>query len=128
MAKKKVYIAYTGGTIGMKPSDQGFVPQKGFLGATLQSFPEFQHPDMPEITIHDYAEPIDSANMSPEDWHQIAEDIERNYDDYDGFYFSNKHKRNNKIKMTIINHKTNNKNTIKITIINLIEFAPARPI
>ena len=85
MAKKKVYIAYTGGTIGMKPSDQGFVPQKGFLGATLQSFPEFQHPDMPEITIHDYAEPIDSANMSPEDWHQIAEDIERNYEDYDGF-------------------------------------------
>lgn len=85
MAKKKVYIAYTGGTIGMKPSDQGFVPQKGFLGATLQSFPEFKHPDMPDITIHDYAEPIDSANMSPEDWHHIAEDIERNYEDYDGF-------------------------------------------
>ena len=85
MAKKKVYIAYTGGTIGMKPSAKGFVPQKGFLGATLQSFPEFQHPDMPEITIHDYAEPIDSANMSPEDWHKIAEDIERNYEQYDGF-------------------------------------------
>lgn len=83
--KKKVYIAYTGGTIGMKPSDNGFVPQKGFLGDTLKSFPEFQHPDMPEITIHDYADPIDSANMSPEDWHLIAEDIEKNYDDYDGF-------------------------------------------
>ncbi|AOE49775.1 asparaginase [Kangiella sediminilitoris] len=85
MEKKKVYIAYTGGTIGMKPSDKGFVPQKGFLKDTLKSFPEFNHPDMPEITVHDYEEPIDSANMSPKDWHHIADDIEKNYQDYDGF-------------------------------------------
>ncbi|GGE89940.1 L-asparaginase 1 [Kangiella profundi] len=85
MKKKKVYIAYTGGTIGMKPSDKGFVPQEGFLENTLASFHEFKHPDMPEITIRDYAEPIDSANMTPEDWYLIAQDIQDNYDDYDGF-------------------------------------------
>lgn len=85
MKKKKVYIAYTGGTIGMKPSDKGFVPQDGFLENTLASFHEFKHPDMPEITIRDYAEPIDSANMTPEDWYLIAQDIQDNYDDYDGF-------------------------------------------
>lgn len=83
--KKKVYIAYTGGTIGMKPSDNGFVPQEGFLEQTLASFPEFSHEQMPEVTIHDYAEPIDSANMAPEDWYLIAKDIQKNYQNYDGF-------------------------------------------
>lgn len=85
MAKKKVYIAYTGGTIGMMPSEHGYTPQAGFLENTLATFSEFQHEDMPEITIHDYKDPIDSANMSPSDWHLIAQDIKDNYDKYDGF-------------------------------------------
>ena len=39
--RKHIYIAYTGGTIGMKPSDQGYIPAAGFLSETLAQMPEF---------------------------------------------------------------------------------------
>lgn len=32
--RKKVYIAYTGGTIGMIPSDEGYAPAPGYLKKT----------------------------------------------------------------------------------------------
>jgi L-asparaginase len=47
--------------------------------------PEFQRPEMPEFTIHEYDPLIDSSDMTPEDWQQIANDIRDNYDKYDGF-------------------------------------------
>lgn len=83
--KKKIYIAYTGGTIGMRASTQGYVPVAGYLAETLSKMPEFHHPEMPEFTLHEYPELIDSSNMDPQHWQQIAEDIKRNYADYDGF-------------------------------------------
>ncbi len=85
MNKKRVYIAYTGGTIGMKPGQDGYRPVAGFLADALSRYPEFRMADMPESEIHEYEEPLDSANMSPEEWFVIAEDIRARYDDYDGF-------------------------------------------
>ena len=41
---KRIYIAYTGGTIGMQASDKGFVPVAGFLTETLANLPEFHRP------------------------------------------------------------------------------------
>ncbi|MGB5445349.1 MAG: asparaginase, partial [Psychromonas sp.] len=32
--KKRIYIAYTGGTIGMKPSKDGYIPVAGYLSQT----------------------------------------------------------------------------------------------
>lgn len=83
--RKHIYIAYTGGTIGMRPSEQGYIPVAGFLGDTLAAMPEFQRPEMPRYTLHEYDSLIDSSDMSPDDWQQIADDILANYDDYDGF-------------------------------------------
>ncbi|WP_299073601.1 asparaginase [uncultured Paraglaciecola sp.] len=83
--KKHIYVAYTGGTIGMRPSSQGFVPAAGFLTETLAKMPEFHRSEMPEFTIHEYANLIDSSDMSPADWQQIADDIQQNYQQYDGF-------------------------------------------
>ena len=82
---KHIYIAYTGGTIGMKPSAQGYVPAAGFLGNTLSNMPEFHRPEMPLFTLHEYDNLIDSSDMDPSDWQRIAEDILANYDKYDGF-------------------------------------------
>lgn len=84
-AKKSIYVAYTGGTIGMKPSAQGYVPAADFLAAHLQSMPEFQRPELPQFTLHEYQPLMDSANMNPSDWQKIAEDIAAHYDQYDGF-------------------------------------------
>lgn len=85
MAKKSIYIAYTGGTIGMQHSEHGYVPMAGFMTDCLARLPEFHREEMPHYTIHEYSPLIDSSNMSPSDWQQIAEDIRDNYDDYDGF-------------------------------------------
>ena len=83
--KKRIYIAYTGGTIGMKPSASGFVPVDGYLTQTIANMPDFYHDDMPEFEIHEYSPLIDSANVSPEVWQTIASDIESRYDEFDGF-------------------------------------------
>ena len=83
--KKHIYVAYTGGTIGMRPSPQGYVPVAGYLSDTLAKMPEFHRQEMPAFTIHEYDSLIDSSDMQPTDWQQIADDIEANYDKYDGF-------------------------------------------
>jgi L-asparaginase len=85
MNKKSIYIAYTGGTIGMKQSHQGYIPVSGYLQQQLANMPEFGRDEMPEFTIHEYDPLIDSSDMTPEDWLRIADDIKRNYDKYDGF-------------------------------------------
>ena len=85
MTKKTIYIAYTGGTIGMKKTARGFVPAAGFLTQCIQSMPEFYHEEMPDFVIQEYAPLIDSSNMDPSHWQQIADDIAANYDKYDGF-------------------------------------------
>lgn len=85
MQKKSIYVAYTGGTIGMQRSEQGYVPVSGHLQRQLALMPEFHRPEMPDFTIHEYAPLIDSSDMTPEDWQHIADDILRNYNNYDGF-------------------------------------------
>ncbi|MCP1340081.1 asparaginase [Idiomarina sp. M1R2S28] len=85
MPRKKIYVAYTGGTIGMKKSAQGYVPVAGHLSWCVENMPEFFRDEMPEFTINEYSPLMDSSNMTPSDWVTIARDIEQNYDDYDGF-------------------------------------------
>ena len=85
MIKKRIYVAYTGGTIGMMQSTQGFVPAKGHLTESINALPEFHRSEMPDFTISEYQPLIDSSNMTPSDWQRIADDIKANYDDYDGF-------------------------------------------
>ncbi|MFT6899062.1 MAG: L-asparaginase, partial [Paraglaciecola sp.] len=82
---KQIYVAYTGGTIGMRPSAKGYVPVAGFLSQTIAKMPEFHRHEMPDFTIHEYDSLIDSADMSPKDWQYIANDIQCHYQDYDGF-------------------------------------------
>ena len=83
--KKRIYIAYTGGTIGMKPSKDGFIPVSGYLSETIASMPEFYHDEMPNFEIHEYNPLIDSANVSPDIWQTLASDIQAHYHDFDGF-------------------------------------------
>ncbi|MDX2369561.1 MAG: asparaginase [Colwellia sp.] len=83
--KKRIYVAYTGGTIGMKESSEGFVPVDGHLTDSINALPEFHRTEMPEFTINEYKPLIDSSNMTPNGWQRIADDIEAHYDNYDGF-------------------------------------------
>ncbi len=40
---------------------------------------------MPTFVIQEYCPLIDSSNMAPSHWQMIADDIQANYDKYDGF-------------------------------------------
>jgi L-asparaginase len=83
--KKRVYIAYTGGTIGMRKTSRGYAPAPGFLAEQITRMPELAHECMPEYSVHEYAPLLDSSNMMPDDWQKIARDIASHYDDYDAF-------------------------------------------
>jgi len=85
MAKKRIYIAYTGGTIGMQASVEGFVPAPGMMAKQLAALPELHRPEMPDFVLHEYEPLIDSAEMTPAHWQRIADDIGEHYQDYDGF-------------------------------------------
>ncbi|HLV48480.1 MAG TPA: asparaginase domain-containing protein, partial [Aliidiomarina sp.] len=84
-SRKRIYIAYTGGTIGMKKSDHGYIPAPGFLGESIKGMPEFYREEMPAFDLCEYVPLMDSSDMNPSDWQKIAADIALNYDAYDGF-------------------------------------------
>ncbi len=85
MQKKNIYVAYTGGTIGMQRSAHGYVPVSGHLQQQVLNMPEFHRSEMPGFTIHEYQPLMDSSDMTPGDWQVIADDIRQNYEHYDGF-------------------------------------------
>ncbi|WMC09347.1 asparaginase [Oceanimonas pelagia] len=85
MNRKKIYIAYTGGTIGMQKSAKGYIPLAGFMTDSLAATPELHRPEMPAYHISEYEPLIDSSDMTPADWQRIADDIRAHYDQYDGF-------------------------------------------
>ena len=82
---KQLYIAYTGGTIGMQRTVDGYAPAPGFLAAQMAVMPELADPRMPGYDIHEYDPLLDSSNMRPADWVRIGQDIVAHYDAYDGF-------------------------------------------
>lgn len=83
--QKRIYIAYTGGTIGMERTESGYAPAPGFLEAQLAALPELRSDLIPEVHIHEYAPLLDSSNITPAAWMAIAQDLATHYDDYDGF-------------------------------------------
>lgn len=85
MRKKSIYVAYTGGTIGMRRSEQGYIPVSGYLQQQLAKMPEFQRPEMPDFTIYEYVPLMDSSDMTPADWQRVALDIWQRYHEFDGF-------------------------------------------
>jgi L-asparaginase len=83
--RKTIYVLSTGGTIAMTPSLQGYSFVRGNLEKSLANMPELQNTDMPNFVVHEYEQLLDSANMTPSHWLQIAEHIQKNDDQYDGF-------------------------------------------
>ena len=84
MNSKYIGLIYTGGTVGMTMTEQGYAPMKDFSGALSRLFASAGDA-LPRYTLHEYAEPIDSTNATPQDWQNIGRDIVARYNDYDGF-------------------------------------------
>lgn len=83
--KKKICILYTGGTIGMVPTDCGYAPKANYLSGLLSQINELNDPAMPLWDVIEFNPLLDSSNMTVEHWDMIGEEIQRNYEKYDGF-------------------------------------------
>jgi len=82
--KPNILLIYTGGTIGMiKDPDTGVLKSFNFENLIVK-IPELKLLDC-NITSISFKTPIDSSNMNPVYWIQIAEIIESNYEAFDGF-------------------------------------------
>lgn len=83
-SKAKILLIYTGGTIGMKKDFETGALKAFNFSKLLQRIPELKLLDC-EIETISFEKPIDSSNMNPEKWADIATIIEDNYSCYDGF-------------------------------------------
>jgi len=83
-SKAKILLIYTGGTIGMQVDFETGALKAFNFSKLLQKIPELKQLDC-EIQTISFENPIDSSNMNPEKWVEIAEIIEENYVLFDGF-------------------------------------------
>lgn len=82
--KPRILVIYTGGTIGMiKDPVSGQLSNVDF-NLIYDHVPELKRLHV-ELDTMSLAEPIDSSEIQPENWIDIAEMIQTNYDSYNGF-------------------------------------------
>lgn len=82
--KSSVLLIYTGGTIGMmQDARSGELKPFDFKSLSKQ-IPELQKFDI-ELSSISFKHPIDSSNMHPDVWIELAGMIGKNYHRYDGF-------------------------------------------
>jgi L-asparaginase len=84
ISKPKILLIYTGGTIGMiKDFESGALKAFNF-DKLLKNIPELKLLDC-EIATVSFENPIDSSNMHPDYWTEMALTIQNNYLNFDGF-------------------------------------------
>lgn len=79
-----ILIIYTGGTIGMIEDIETKVLKPFDFSHLIDNVPKIKMLNY-DIENIQFNPPIDSSNMNPVHWRQIAHAIESNYDSYDGF-------------------------------------------
>ena len=84
MKRPTILIIYTGGTIGMKTDEAtGALVPFDFSGI-YEEFPSLKRLKV-DIEVFTIKPPIDSSNVSVENWVDIARIIHDKYESYDGF-------------------------------------------
>ena len=82
--KGKVLLIYTGGTIGMGCDQHTGALEPLDFKHLVERVPEFKQ--LPtDVDTYQFNPPIDSSDMSPSKWIQIARIVTDRYDQYDGF-------------------------------------------
>lgn len=68
----------------MQATPHGYAPTAGYLPQELARIAA-RTADFPAYTLKEYAPLIDSSNLQPAHWNQMAADIAANYAEHDGF-------------------------------------------
>lgn len=82
---KNVLIIYTGGTIGMTRTENGYAPQSGQFRRAMEAIPDLYAEQMPRWDMLEMDPLLDSSNMTVYEWNKIAQLVADHYDAYDGF-------------------------------------------
>ena len=82
---KCICVIYTGGTLGMVRSARGYVPATDLDGLLKARMPQLRAEGIPRYELVEYDRPIDSANVTPEFWYELAARIRHMEAGYDGF-------------------------------------------
>lgn len=93
MSSQRIFILYTGGTIGMAPSDlrdpnSPLVPKSwDELSYYMPAIKPGGYFSQRGISFHyeSFTEPLDSSQITPQHWIAISEIIYAHYDNFDGF-------------------------------------------
>jgi L-asparaginase len=83
-AAPKVLVIYTGGTIGMVNDPLTGTLTAFDFGDVYKHIPELSRLNV-AITTHAFPHPIDSSEMNPSWWKEIAEIVQLEYSNFDGF-------------------------------------------
>ena len=84
MKNPKILIIYTGGTIGMVNDPETGALKPFDFEKLYNSVPELKQFAY-DLEAHSMKNPIDSSEMNPTIWAEIAKTIFDNYESYDGF-------------------------------------------
>ena len=82
--RTKILLIYTGGTIGMVKDYETGVLKPFRFEKIKERLPELSQLDS-DIEHVSFDPPIDSSDMNISHWERIAQSIEENYHEYDGF-------------------------------------------
>lgn len=83
-SQASILLIYTGGTIGMIQNPETGALTNFNFDRLLQHVPEIKQFN-PDIYAYAFDPPIDSSDMSPHFWRELASIIYSNYERYDGF-------------------------------------------
>mmetsp|Transcript_2815 Transcript_2815/g.3311 ORF Transcript_2815/g.3311 Transcript_2815/m.3311 type:complete len:264 (+) Transcript_2815:85-876(+) len=87
--RNQVLLIYTGGTLGMLPENEthSLTPSVQILQENITKLLAEQKAveDFPHVEIYQYEEVMDSSDMGPSDWVELAQVIESHYYHFDGF-------------------------------------------
>lgn len=89
MPNAPLLVIYTGGTLGMLPSDTGLIPGHDFearLRGALKTLSPASQASLPEFEVLEYPDPIDSSAATPIDWQRLARVIAERYADLQRHY------------------------------------------
>lgn len=83
--RARIYVAYTGGTIGMRSTPDGYATSPGVLQALVADLLAESGDELPLVEFEELEPLIDSSNATPSTWSLIAERLFERRDAFDGF-------------------------------------------
>ncbi len=83
--QKKIGIIYTGGTIGMMETEQGYAPDPQAFPHMLEKIHDVNLPGFPAYEVLCLPRLLDSSDVTYQQWNEIGCVIASRYQDFDGF-------------------------------------------